>query len=169
MQFFDKWSDGGDRAHSVTAGTDAVTYTASFKTKYSLNAFPYPSTGGKISLSPDSTDAFFDAGATVQVTGVPATGYKFSGYTLDMTGSANGQSITVNDYNQVAGIFARPGTIQQFSVMNAATLQPAYLAPGGAVTIYSPEFGPDPGVDAAESDNGKIASTLSDTRVLVNG
>ncbi len=169
MRVFDKWSDGGDRAHSVTAGTDAVTYTATFKTKYSLDAFPYPSTAGKVGLSPDSADGFFDAGTTVQLTGVPATGYKFAGYTLDMTGTANGQSITVSDYNQVAGMFARPGTIQQFSVMNAATLQPAALAPGGVVTIYSPEFGPDTGADAAAGADGKIATTLSDTRVLVNG
>ena len=124
---------------------------------------------GTISLSPDSADGFFDAGTAVQVTGVPATGYKFAGYTLDMTGSANGQSITVNEFNQVAGMFARPGTIQQFSVMNAATLQPASLVPGGAVTIYSPEFGPDTGVDAAAGSDGKIATTLSDTRVLMNG
>lgn len=169
MRLFEKWSDGGDRAHSVTAGTDAVTYTATFKTKYSLDAFPYPSAAGKISLSPDSADGFFDAGTAVQVTGVPASGYKFAGFTLDMTGSANGQSITVNEFNQVAGIFARPGTIQQFSVMNAATLQPASLVPGGAVTIYSPEFGPDTGVDAQAGSDGKIATTLSDTRVLMNG
>ncbi len=169
LRVFDKWSDGGDRAHSVTVGTDAATYTATFKTKFSLDAFAYPSTAGQIGLSPDSGDGYYEAGTTVQVTGTPASGFKFAGFTLDMTGSANGQSITINDYNQVAGMFARPGTIQQFSVLNAATLQPASLAPGGAVTIYSPEFGPDTSVNATSGSDGKIATTLSDTRVLVNG
>ncbi|MEO8128781.1 MAG: M12 family metallopeptidase [Bryobacteraceae bacterium] len=169
MRVFDKWSDDGDRAHSVTAGTEAVTYTASFKTKHLLDVFAYPATAGNVALSPDSADGFFEAGSTVQVTGIPATGYKFAAYTLDMTGPGNGQSITVDDYNQVAVMFTRPGTIGQFSVMNAATLQPAYLAPGGAVTIYSPEFGPDAAVDAQAGADGKFSTTLSNTRVLTNG
>ena len=169
MQVFDKWSDGGDRAHSVTAGKDPVTYTATFKTKHLLDVFAYPSTAGNVTLSPDSTDGFFEAGTTVLLTGVPATGYKFAGYTFDMTGSASAQSITMDDYNQVAAMFTRPGTIGQYSVMNAATLQPAYLAPGGAVTIYSPEFGPETGVDAQPGADGRFATTLSDTRVLTNG
>jgi uncharacterized protein (TIGR03437 family) len=169
LQVFDKWSDAGDRSHSITVGADAATYTATFTTKYLLDAFVYPQNTGKITVSPDTTDGYFDAGSTVQVTGAPASGYKFAGFTLDMTGSANSQSITMNDYNQVAAIFAKPGTIQGYSVMNAATLQPGPLVPGGAVTIFSPEFGPDTSAEATPGSDGKVASTLSDTRVLMNG
>jgi len=169
MRVFDSWSDGGDRAHSVTVGTDPVTYTATFKTKYFLDAFAYPQGTGNVTISPDSADGYFDEGSTVQLTGVPATGYKFAGFTLDVTGSGNGQSVTVSDFNEVAAIFAKPSTIQQYAVMNAATMQPGFFVSGGAITIFSPEFGPDSTVNASPGSDGKIPTTLSDTRVLVNG
>jgi uncharacterized protein (TIGR03437 family) len=169
MRVFDSWSDGSDRAHSITAGTDAATYTARFRTKHLLDAFAYPSGAGTVSLNPSSDDGFFEQGSTVQITGVPASAYKFAGFTFDLTGSANSQSIVVGDYSSVAAMFARPGTIQSYSILHAATLQPTILVPGQAITIYSPEFGPDASADAVPGSDGKIATTLSDTRVLFSG
>src|SRR5207253_10889106 len=60
MRVFDSWSDGSNRAHPITAGAAAATYTARFRTKHMLDGFAYPSWAGTVTFSTSSDDDFFD-------------------------------------------------------------------------------------------------------------
>ena len=72
---FTGWNDGGAASHPVNVGATAATYTATFKTQCQLTMAASPAAGG--SVVPPS-GAFYDAGAVVNVTATPASGYQFN-------------------------------------------------------------------------------------------
>jgi len=75
---FVSWSDGGQASHSITVGSTAATYTASFQTQYQLTLTASPSAGGTIT---PASGAFYAAGTTVPLSATPATGYSFVNWT----------------------------------------------------------------------------------------
>src|SRR5437588_12227797 len=86
-------------SHWVTTPSSAVTYTASFKTQYQLTTSV--GTGG--SISPVS--GFFDSDTSVSVSATANSGYAFTGFTGDLTGSTNPQNIIMNAPHSVTANF----------------------------------------------------------------
>jgi astacin len=176
QRVFVEWSDGGERAHTITAGTEPVTYRAKFRTRYLLAYGAFPKGTGTLTASPVSSDGFYDEGTVVQLNGTPESAYRFGAYFFDLTGSTNNQSLTISEWNQVLAYFVRPNTVPDYGVVNAATRQPADavtgytlgLVPGEIITIYTPGFGPDTPAQATPSD-GTYPTILSNTRVLFDG
>src|SRR5262249_21699195 len=99
---FASWSDGGGQTHNVTAPASATTYTASFSTAFSLTTSP---TNGTIQPQPTSPDGFFASGTVVQLTAVPNTGFQFSSWSGDASGSANPTSVTLSAPRNVTASF----------------------------------------------------------------
>jgi len=87
-----KWSDNGSISHTV-APTTNKTYTATFTTQYYLTMSA--GTGGKVS----PISGWKNSGAALSISATPATGYMFTNWigngTGSYTGSANPSSITL--------------------------------------------------------------------------
>ncbi len=113
---YSSWNDGGAQSHTITAPSVSTTFTANFTTQYSLTTSVSPSGGG--SVSPAGTN-WYNSGQSVQVTATPSSGYAFSGWSGDITGSTNPATITINGPKSIKANFVVAGT---FSVSPASGL-----------------------------------------------
>jgi hypothetical protein len=103
---FSDWSDTGAISHSIGVSGTPATYTATFFTQYLLTTMASPSAGGSVAASPASADGFYDSGTPVQLTATANSGYAFTGFSGDLTGSTNPQSIVMSAPRNVTALFA---------------------------------------------------------------
>ena len=101
---FSSWSDGGAQNHSVTVPSSGTTYTANFTVQYSLTTSVSPSGVGTVSPSGMN---WYNSGQIVPVSGSPNTGYNFSSWTGDLTGSTNPASLTMGGPKSVTANFTQ--------------------------------------------------------------
>lgn len=85
---FQSWTDGGSNPRIITASGSSATYTANILAQYQLTVTMSPSMGGSATVNPTSVDGFYDAATSVTLTAVPATGYYFSYFSGDVSGSS---------------------------------------------------------------------------------
>ena len=85
-------------------GSQAFTVTQ-LGVRYLLTTAVSPPGAGTISVSPASSDGTYAPGSSVQLTAVPAAGYQFIGWTGDVTGSTNPQSLIMSAARSVTGVF----------------------------------------------------------------
>ncbi|MFN0166441.1 MAG: BACON domain-containing protein [Bryobacteraceae bacterium] len=104
---FTSWSDGGTQSHTITVPTTGITYTANFKTQYRLTA--NVSGAGEVTLTPNSTDGFYDSGSSVQLKADPAA--QFLNWNGDLSGSTNPQTIVMSGPKSVTANFGSGVTI----------------------------------------------------------
>ena len=103
---FSSWSDGGAISHTITTPGGATTYTATFITQYQLTTSASPASEGIVVVNPTSSDGFYNSGALVQVVAGANTGYLFSGWSGDLTGSTNTQWVTMSAPRSVTANFS---------------------------------------------------------------
>jgi hypothetical protein len=108
---FASWSDGGASAHSIVVPSSPSTYTASFSTAYWLTALTLPAPGGTITSNPVSSDWYFPANSTVQLTARPNAGYVFSNWSGYLTGTANPQALVMRNPGVVSAQFTAGYTV----------------------------------------------------------
>ncbi len=119
---FGGWSDGGAESHIITAPSSATTYTAAFGTQYRLGTSQSPAAGGTITMNPAAADGFYDVGTPVRVLATASPGHSFSGWSGDLTGTANPQEL----------IMSKPrAVVAEFATLGSHSLD---LTSGGAVT-----------------------------------
>jgi uncharacterized repeat protein (TIGR01451 family) len=104
---FANWSDAGAQSHTILGPASAVTYTASFTTQNLLSAGVSPAGAGAIAASPTCSDGYYNSGAGVQLTAQPAAGYAFSGFSGDLTGASNPQTVAMSAPHSVTAVFVR--------------------------------------------------------------
>lgn len=102
------WNDGGAMSHLVSPTTDSE-YVANFKTQYLLATTVMPVGTGTIVATPPSSDGYYDAGATVQVSAVPGESRSFGGWSGDLSGSAFAQTVLMTGPRAVTATFASVG------------------------------------------------------------
>jgi len=100
---FSSWSDGGAQAHTITVGSGSETYIANFTTQYSLTTSVSPAEGG--SVYPAGTN-WYDSGQDVSIWAIAGVEYTFSGWSGDLTGSANPASLMMDSPKSVIAPFA---------------------------------------------------------------
>lgn len=100
------WSDGGGQSHVVTTPTTATTYTASFKTQNKLTTSVLPAGAGTVTVAPSSADGWYDSTQVLQITANPGNGNGFSGFSGDLTGTVNPQSLAMVAPRTVVANFA---------------------------------------------------------------
>ena len=91
-----------------TGGGAFVTKVAPYPSanQYLLTTSVSPGAGGSISAVPVSSNLYYDFGTSVQLTAVAASGYGFSGFTGDLTGSTNPQTVVMSAARTVTASFA---------------------------------------------------------------
>ena len=135
---FTAWSDGGALNHTITVPTGASTLTGNFTPQYVPIAAAQPQCAATVSLSPSSSDGFYNSGTAVKFTSATATGWVLTGWLDDLTGRVDPQTLTVTDEELAVSnynIGTTPLTVRTFS--------PASMvvgAAGGTVTINGSGF-----------------------------
>ena len=98
------WSDGGTISHNV-APTSATTFTATFATQFLLTTNVLPAASGTIVASPSSSTGYYNSGTSVQLTSTASTGYTFTNWTGDVTGSTSPQTVSMTAPRTVTANF----------------------------------------------------------------
>ena len=83
---FTSWSDSGAASHTITVGSSAATYTATFATQYLLTTTASPASGGSVNANPSSASGYYNAGTGVQLTATAGTGFQFSNWSGALSG-----------------------------------------------------------------------------------
>ena len=86
----------------------AKSVTAVFRQRYELTTSP--STGGSVTVSPVQPD--YASGQTVTLQAVPAEGYRFAGWSGDLSGLTNPATVAMNGDKSVAASFVRQFTLE---------------------------------------------------------
>ena len=89
---FAKWSDGGDREHTITASSVTTVFTAHFFQELQVESGARPPAGGTVTIEPPSDDGFYIARTPIEVTAVPAEGYAFGQWFGDLREQHHGSS-----------------------------------------------------------------------------
>ncbi len=98
---FNNWSDNGAISHTLAAPSTNSTLTANFTTQYQLSTSASPSSGGSVTAG-----GLFNPGASVVITATPAAGFHFTGFTGDLSGTTNPQTVVMNGPRNVTATFA---------------------------------------------------------------
>lgn len=105
---FTNWTENGtvastSAAYQVSMTRDRV-LVANFTTKsYTLNVVINPTGGGTVVKNPDR--AAYDSGSTVQLTATPTSGFTFTSWNGDASGSANPLTVTMNANKNITANF----------------------------------------------------------------
>jgi len=83
-----------------------VLYTANFTTQYLLTLAASPNGWGSLTANPASADGYYANGTSVQITAAATSGFAFTGFSGDLTGSTNPQSIAMTAPRSVTGSFS---------------------------------------------------------------
>ena len=102
---FVNWSDGGAASHTLTAPNTSTTYTASLATKYLLTTSINPG-GGYVVPNPPSSDGYYNAGASVELTASSASNLSFAFFSGDLSGATNPQSVFMTAPRSVTANFS---------------------------------------------------------------
>jgi len=75
---FGRWTDDGDKAHTITASPDVTVIEAAFIRQFRIPTNSSPAIGGTVTIDPPSDDGFYTDGTPATVTAEPAPGYFFT-------------------------------------------------------------------------------------------
>lgn len=102
---FSSWNDAGAQSHTVVAPSFSTTYTASFSTQHLLTTAVSPAGGGSVAASPPSGDGYYAENSSVQLTATANSGYQFSHWSGDASGSSNPTFVFMSDPQSVTANF----------------------------------------------------------------
>ena len=139
---YSSWSDGGAQTHTITVPSSSTTYTATFETQHEMIINISPGSAGTVIPSPMGDQSgiacvaligvicigYYPSGTLVTLTATPNTGYTFSNWSGDVSGTANPLPLIIDRNKTVTAHFAAPITLQS----------PSDSAPFSACSLYSP-------------------------------
>ena len=123
---FSTWSDGKAQSHTVTAPSSSTTYTANFTTQYSLTTTVSPTGAGTVSPSGAN---WYNSGQSVSITASANSGYTFSGWSGNLSGTTNAASVTLNGSKSITANFTSPSGLLA-------------VTPAGGLSASGPQGGP---------------------------
>ncbi len=166
---FTGWSgnlSGSVNPTSLTMnGNQSVTANFAAVPNYSLTT---SATNGSITLNP--AGGVYSAGTVVTVTANPNSGYAFTNWSGDLTGSVNPTSLTMNGNKSVTANFV---SVPTYTLTTSATNGSISLnPPGGAFTptgtVVTVTANPNSGY-AFTNWSGDLSGSVSPTSLTMNG
>jgi uncharacterized repeat protein (TIGR02543 family) len=104
MQYvYTSWSDGGAQSHTYTVPGTNQTVTANFDTQFYLTTSVNPAGYGEVTPAPPGEWCVCNSVKTVEATA--NTGYEFTGWSGDLTGSTNPATITMDTPKNIQANF----------------------------------------------------------------
>ncbi|MCS7026007.1 MAG: S-layer homology domain-containing protein [Bryobacteraceae bacterium] len=104
---FSSWSQGGEASQTITTPSQTTTYTANYVTQFALATAVSPAGSGVVTVTPPSADGFYAAGASLELAAQPAANFSFTGWSGDLSGTANPATITMSGPRSVLAQFAQ--------------------------------------------------------------
>jgi hypothetical protein len=121
---FANWSDGGGQSHSIIVPAGNSVFTANMTPQYV--PIDFQTCGGNVTLSPPSSNGFYNSGTQVTFTETPSTSWIFTGWQYDLSGLENPQTLTINDEELTQANFNITST-----PFSATSLSPVSASAGG--------------------------------------
>ena len=131
---FSSWSDGGAETHSVMLpSSGGATYTDNITPQYYVADWVLESCAGSIGVSPGSPtgDGFYPTSSLVTFSETPNTGWVFTGWLYDLSGTGSPQNLTISDEVLVNADYSTTSTRLQLTSISP----PSATAGGGAFTL----------------------------------
>ncbi len=130
---FSSWSDSGAQTHNVTLpSSGGATYTANITGNYYVTDYVLESCAGSIGVLPGSTEnGYYPSGSLISFSETPNTGWIFTGWLYDLTGTTTPQTLTVNDEVLAAADHSTTSTRLQLTSISP----PNAIAGGGPFTL----------------------------------
>jgi uncharacterized protein (TIGR03437 family) len=139
---FQGWKDSGDGTRQITVAQNAQTYTLSYQQQNLLVLSATPADGASISVTPASTDGFYNAGALVSISAQLALGFRFAGWTGDLSGSALAAALTLDAPKSAGLLLDRVPTIAPGGASNAASSTAVGVTPGSLISVFGANLAP---------------------------
>ncbi len=154
-----------DWSAALTTG-DPVSLVASYHTLNRLAASSAPPNGGTWTMSPSSPDGFYDSLTVVGVTITALPGYKFQGWSGDLSGNKPAGSVAMTTPRSVQATLTPVPYIAPTGVTNGAGTTPqAGVAPGSIASVFGASFASAPAV----GPTAPLVQTLGGVTAKVNG
>ncbi len=120
---FQSWSDSGAVTHNVTVPASSTTYTATLGAQYQLLDFANQPCAATINVTPTSPtgDGFYDKGTVLTFNESVNTGWVFTGWQKDLSGTQNPKNLTVNDEIYVLADYNTVSTPLSVSNLNPSS------------------------------------------------
>lgn len=97
---FDNWSDGGmNPIHTVILPATSIAFTANLTPQFYVTNYVNQSCAASIAITPGSPtgDGFYPNGTTLTFTETPNSGWLFTGWQYDLSGTSSSLPLTVTD------------------------------------------------------------------------
>jgi uncharacterized protein (TIGR03437 family) len=139
--------------------------TVNYQTSNLVQAVSNPASGATFQFSPASPDGYYAANTNVTVTEVPQPGYKFTGWSGDVTGTSTSLQVNTSQPVYMIAEMKPVPFVAPTGVRNAAGdgPGPVGVAPGSLITIYGGALAPDTVTGPAST----LAQTLDGITVQV--
>jgi uncharacterized repeat protein (TIGR02543 family) len=140
------WSDGGAQSHNISVPSGPATFTATLVPQWRLTFSALPACAGTITAAPNSVNHFYDVGTVVGMSQSTNSGWTFTGWTNDLTGTTSPQNLTINpdelvnaSYNTAATPLAVSGFVPASTKAGAAsftlTVNGAGFTPSSVILV----------------------------------
>jgi len=129
---FNNWSDGTTTTtDTVVLPSTSTTYTANLTPQFYVTDYANESCAGSIGVSPSSPtgDGFYPSGDELTFSETPNSGWLFTGWQYDLSGTSTSQPLTVTDEVLVTADYnttATPLTLTSLSPAAAVAGQPNF-------------------------------------------
>jgi len=121
----------------LTLGTDNATAAPVYHLMNSLATSSNPSAGATFGLQPSSPDGYYDSQASVAVTASVLPGFKFRGWSGDLSGSSPTGVLTMAVPRAITALLDPVPYILPSGIVNGAGVTPqAAVAPGSVVSVF---------------------------------
>ena len=161
---FAGWNDSGTATRTVSFPGADQQLSFRYRTFNRFQAVADPAGGATFRLEPGSADGYYPADTTVQVTAVPAEGYKFRRWEGDLSGTSAGGFLSMLVPRLALAQLDRVPFIPSAGIRNAAGETPLKaVAPGSIVSIY----GSGLANDYVAGANGPLTQTLGNVAARI--
>jgi uncharacterized protein (TIGR03437 family) len=166
-QDFTGWtggSTGGASGLMVTLGADPMTVYANYHLMNYLAMSSSPANSAAWTVQPASPDGFYTFGATVTVSVVAQTGFKFQYWSGDLSGSNSSGTVAMSVPRAVQAMMAKIPYVAATGIENGAGTTPVNaIAPGSVGSI----FGGNMAAGTATAPGNPLPQTLGGVSVML--
>ncbi len=164
---FAGWDGAADGVVIAAAGAQKV--TARYNTLYRLAWSSRPANAGSWQFAPVSSDGFFLAGTSVSAAFLPASGWQFQNWELDLSGTANPATIVMTAPRMIRAVAAPlPATPPPPTILSTAT-GTAAVSPGSIATLYGTNLADATGAATVGPTSGPLPQALGGVSLVCAG
>ena len=120
----------------VEATSDPKLITAVYRTQHRLLVSSDPADGASFRVSPASSEGYYDAETSVQVTVTANQGFRFNYWDADASGVDRTVNVDMFGPRSLRAVLTRVPTISKGGVRNAADTNRENVTAGSAISIF---------------------------------